>query len=180
MHSFSHIKPEAGINSVLERIQELNSHIRNLEQRAKTLEKENTFSKVLNDVQALAMKQKFAPIIAQAAIEHKVDPKLVTAVIEQESRFNPQAVSKSGALGLMQLMPETAKSVGVNNPLNPEESIRGGTKYLSSLLNRYQGNVILALSAYNAGPGNVDKYNGVPPFEETQNYVKGVLDKMQS
>lgn len=137
-----------------------------------------TFADLLNKLSINSLKIKLQPIIHLVAKENNVDARLVNAVIEKESNFNPEAVSSSGALGLMQLMPQTAHSLGVKDPLNPIENIRAGTKYLSSLLNRYQGNVVLALSAYNAGPSNVDKYKGVPPFEETRIYVKEVMDRL--
>ena len=114
------------------------------------------------------------PIIQEAAALHGVDADLVKAVIQTESRFDPRAQSGVGAKGLMQLMPRTAKAVGIEDPFNPRQNIFGGVKYLSQMMERYNGNTALALAAYNAGPGNVRRYRGVPPFRETRGYVSKI------
>jgi len=114
-------------------------------------------------------------MIEESSAKYGVDSKLVKALVQQESGFNPNAKSKVGALGLMQLMPSTAKGLGVTDPMDPKQNIEGGVKYLKSMLDRFHGNTILALAAYNAGPNAVSKYDGVPPYKETQNYVKSIL-----
>jgi len=122
----------------------------------------------------------FASLINQASEKYGVNPNLVQAVIKAESNFNPDAVSSAGALGLMQLMPATARGLGVTDALDPAQNIEGGVKFLSQLLKHYNGNTQLAVAAYNAGPGAVDKYNGIPPYRETQTYVTRVLGYFNS
>lgn len=113
-------------------------------------------------------------MIDQAATKNGVDPDLVKAVVKAESGFKSDAVSRTGAQGLMQLMPSTASALGVSDPFDPEQNIDAGTRYLKSQIDRF-GDTKLALAAYNAGPGNVVKYGGVPPFNETKNYVSKVM-----
>jgi soluble lytic murein transglycosylase-like protein len=113
--------------------------------------------------------------IAQAAARYNLDPAVLHGLIQQESGFNPNSRSSAGALGLTQLMPGTASSLGVGNPLDPLQSIEGGARYLSQMMSQFGGNTEEALAAYNAGPGAVHRYGGVPPYPETQDYVNKVL-----
>jgi soluble lytic murein transglycosylase-like protein len=117
----------------------------------------------------------YSSIVNQASQQYGVPANLIQAVIQQESSGNPNAVSSAGAQGLMQLMPATAKSLGVTNPFDPTQNIDGGAQLLSQLLTRYNGNTALALAAYNAGPTAVDNAGGVPNYPETQNYVQSIL-----
>lgn len=124
--------------------------------------------------------EEFDAIITSCAREFGVDKSLVKAVIHAESGYNPNAVSRKGATGLMQLMPSTAQGLKVADSFNPQDNIRGGVRYLRFLLDTFKGDVTLALAAYNAGLGKVSKYGGVPPYQETRNYVSKVLNYQKS
>ena len=115
-------------------------------------------------------------IIYGAGKNAGVDPRFIHAVIKQESKYDPKAVSYVGAEGLMQMMPATAKRFGLKDPFDPKANVEAGTKYLKWLLKRFDGDVSLALAGYNAGEGSVDKYKGIPPYSETQNYVKKIVN----
>ena len=116
----------------------------------------------------------------EASETYGVDINLLKSIAKQESNFNPSATSSAGAMGVMQLMPSTAKGLGVTNAYDAQQNIMGGAKLMAQNLKKYNGDVSLALAAYNAGGGNVDKYGGIPPFKETQNYVKKVLGYYQN
>jgi len=118
-------------------------------------------------------------LVRRNAAAWQIDPALITSVIANESAFDPHATSAVGAKGLMQLMPATAASLGVRDPYDPAQNVAGGARYLRSLLERFGGNVRLAVAAYNAGPAAVEKYGGVPPYAETQRYVNNVLGSLQ-
>jgi soluble lytic murein transglycosylase-like protein len=117
----------------------------------------------------------FRSIIRTAALKYEIDPALIHAIILAESSYNPRAISKKGAKGLMQLMPSTAAALGVKDVFNPEHNVNGGVKYLRHLLDHFGGDLQLTVAAYNAGMRNVKKYNGVPPYKTTRSYVKKVF-----
>jgi soluble lytic murein transglycosylase-like protein len=140
---------------------------------------ENVLSKFNPDnMDKSAIQHELEGIIQGQAKAQNMDASLIKAVVKAESGFNPNAVSSVGAQGLMQLMPGTANGLGVQDSFNPSQNVAGGTKYLKNLVEKYHS-VPLGLAAYNAGPGAVDKYGGIPPYKETQNYVKKVLQYQQ-
>lgn len=150
------------------------------------------FESVLNNLQSMfagqaygatgggpllqARPSEFDSLIREAAEQNNVDPSLLKAVVHAESNFSATAVSHAGAKGLMQLMDTTAHHQGVSNAFDPMQNLEGGAKFLRQLLDRYNGNEIMALAAYNAGPGAVDKWGGIPPYQETQTYVPRILN----
>ncbi len=160
-----------GLNEILARI----SQIKSLFGVNQTYPPNNDFKAVL---EGAAKDTDIEKYVAQASSIYGVDPNLIKAVIKAESGFKPDAVSRAGAMGLMQLMPETAREMGID-PLNPGQNIMGGTAYLKKMLDAFGDDVSLALAAYNAGPANVEKYKGIPPFPETREYIKKVAQYYQ-
>lgn len=122
----------------------------------------------------------YGDIIENTAKKYNISSALVKSVIKAESDFNPNSVSSAGAMGLMQLMPDTARDLGVTDAFDPSQNIEAGVKFLKDMLNKFGGNLELALAAYNAGPGNVVKYGGIPPFQETQDYVKKIMSYLKN
>ena len=182
-----------GVYACMERISEIKKRFGLMNENAKTNQNtevdgsegdlKRTFSEILSDRTGVSSSQQgnmskddIENLIEKISIKEGVSPSLVKAVVENESSYNTMAVSPKGAMGLMQLMPETAKELGVNDSFSAEENIEGGVKYLKGLLNKYQWDYKKALAAYNAGPKLVDSYNGVPPIKETAEYVKRVLN----
>lgn len=134
-----------------------------------------TLLKTLTEKKAPTTNERIKNAVADASQKYNLDPNLVHAVIKQESGFKPCAESHCGAEGLMQLMPGTARELGVTDSFDIEQNVDGGCKYLRQMLDRFGGNVKFALAAYNAGPGAVQKYDGIPPYQETRNYVTSIL-----
>ncbi len=161
------------LSHVLERISEITSRFDSLPAspagNTPAAAAPGNFQAALDKVQGLA------PAIAKAAQANGLDPRLVQAVVEAESGGDPSATSDKGAMGLMQLMPQTAQDMGLTNPYDPTQNLEGGSRYLRSMIDKF-GNLPLAIAAYNAGPGAVTKAHGIPPYPETQHYVKHVLD----
>jgi soluble lytic murein transglycosylase-like protein len=134
-----------------------------------------SFEQELSAPTAAPRSQSVDEVVKAASGRYHLDPDLINSVIHAESGFNPRAVSPKGAQGLMQLMPQTASRLGVANSFDPGDNLEGGTRYLRELLERYNFDLIKALAAYNAGPGRVEKYHGVPPYYETQAYVARII-----
>lgn len=170
-----------GIEITLQRIRAIEQQFQALTGESKKPDKDfqsildASMSSKCDDGQDVS-KEEINGLIDAYSQKNNLDPDFVRAVVKQESGFNEHATSRCGAAGLMQLMPGTAKSLGVANPYNAEQNVAGGTKMLAGLLKTYGGNKELALAAYNAGGGAVKKYGGIPPYGETQRYVKNVLN----
>ena len=171
----------SSLNTALQRIAMIESRIQSLDSYAQ--KPDSDFQKILDSSvenkknPTSATRNEIDELITKYSNKNGLDEDFVKAVINQESGFNPNATSHCGAMGLMQLMPATAQGLGVSDAYNPEQNIEGGTKYLKGLMDRFGNDKQLALAAYNAGPNAVKKYGGIPPYAETQNYVKKVLSK---
>jgi len=142
-------------------------------------EKEETSANPLDDTVTAPPRGPYDDLIIEAARLYSLDPQLIRSVVQVESAFNPTAVSPAGAKGLMQLRPRLARELGVRNPFDPRQSIMGGARFLRRLIDMHEGNIRLALASYNAGPRNVKRYGGVPPFQETQNYIKRIIELLE-
>lgn len=140
---------------------------------------QSPFAKTLGRVKNEETREEIFSAVMESSAKYNLPPEVVFAVIRQESGGNPNATSSCGASGVMQLMPETARNLGVRDRHDIRQNIEGGCKYLRELSDRYHGDLKLTLAAYNAGPGNVDKYGGVPPFEETKNYVASIQSHLK-
>jgi len=165
------------LTTVIARVSELSARLDTVAAEApKAAVAPTSFATTLENAQApRADAGRYDGLIERAAQREGIDPELVKAVVQHESGFDPRATSPAGAMGLMQLMPATARGLGVTDPYDPAQSIAAGTRMLSRLVKRYDGDLSLALAAYNAGSGAVERYGGVPPYRETQNYVRNVL-----
>ena len=171
----------SSLDIALQRITTIENRIQSLDSFAQKPDVD--FQKILDSTvqnkknPSSVSKNEIEHLISKYANKNGLDKDFVKAVINQESGFNPNATSHCGAMGLMQLMPVTAQGLGVTNAYDAEQNIQGGTKYLKGLMDRFGNDKTLALAAYNAGPNAVKKYGGIPPYVETQNYVKKVLSK---
>ena len=150
-------------------------HMSNVPVDARFLFKEKEKRQKETKILSGKRKKGYDRLIDKVARAEGLDPDLLRAVVETESNYDPNAVSKKGAVGLMQLMPETARGMGVTDPFLPEENLEAGARYLRRLIDKYEGKLTLALSAYNAGEKAVERYKGIPPYPETQGYVRKVL-----
>lgn len=186
MSSVEHLKELIRMSSILQSIlqQKLLEIQSELPPYVRIMKKNDTsFDNVLSteltntygSSESVNTSDKYARLIDMVARKYNISSNIINEVIKAESNYNPDALSSKGAMGLMQLMPDTAKALGVKNPFDPSENIDGGVRYLKDMLNEFDGNLELALAAYNAGPNNVKKYGGIPPFSETQSYVAKII-----